>query len=492
MTSAPEPYPDVLVLGAGFSKAASAAMPLTDDLGNEVVADLRDVVHDRRLLLDFHGGQFEAWLSRLAEEQPDLTNAENLANQHVFALCSQLLADRLDQHVAAAREDPDGQLQNPDQSWLPALLGTLHARQATVITFNQDVLVELAVRAAQLHCWDGRRWPSTGAQPEVRWWDLLAGHPPLPAGRYGARGVPHLTFRLLKLHGSTNWYWTPGDTTGGSVACWFLEDDLLPEQVIPDEVSARERELPGRVPLIVPPAAGKSTYYRSPALAQLWQNARKALIQPEAHVSIVGYSLPLTDLTTAGMLRETLGPDRPNILSRLEVVNPDAASVLRNLNAIGAQRSDIAVIDSVAAFAQQYQDRAAQDVVTLLREGRHSGDRYLMAGTSLAGARKVVRIDTSQPDVVSLVLEDSDPPHTGTNLGPDGAPPPLPLDDLKEVLGCFGPITAQPATATSIVRIEVIAPGGGRLPVVAMAEHGMNWGAGNGRWLVLITPLPVM
>ncbi|HRD99861.1 MAG TPA: hypothetical protein PLV68_01100, partial [Ilumatobacteraceae bacterium] len=63
---------DVLVLGAGFSKAVSGRFPLTDDLGTSAMA-LAGVSRDR----PFKDGRFEAWLSQLAEPQPYLSQAEN-------------------------------------------------------------------------------------------------------------------------------------------------------------------------------------------------------------------------------------------------------------------------------------------------------------------------------------------------------------------------------------------------------------------------------
>jgi len=54
----------MFILGAGFSRAISDAMPLTDELGNEVRRRLPDVATKRPH--DFKNGYFEAWLSRLA------------------------------------------------------------------------------------------------------------------------------------------------------------------------------------------------------------------------------------------------------------------------------------------------------------------------------------------------------------------------------------------------------------------------------------------
>jgi hypothetical protein len=99
-----KPATDVVILGAGFSKALAEAMPLTDELGEDV---LEKVVQGSALRLPerFSGGQFEAWLSRIAEDQPDLSVADNLANRALFQRCSEALASVLNDHADSATEE---------------------------------------------------------------------------------------------------------------------------------------------------------------------------------------------------------------------------------------------------------------------------------------------------------------------------------------------------------------------------------------------------
>jgi hypothetical protein len=63
--------------------------------------------------------------------------------------------------------------------------------------------------------------------------------------------------------------------------------------------------LPGRVPFVVPPSAVKSPYYRNPITREIWLQAAESLRQAD-RVFVVGYSLPPTDLTFAGMLTDAL------------------------------------------------------------------------------------------------------------------------------------------------------------------------------------------
>ncbi len=65
----------VTILGAGFSKAMSDAMPLTDKLGDLVLKRIASTPNFSAPRS--YPGCFEAWLSRLAEDQPDLNAASN-------------------------------------------------------------------------------------------------------------------------------------------------------------------------------------------------------------------------------------------------------------------------------------------------------------------------------------------------------------------------------------------------------------------------------
>ena len=64
---------EALILGAGFSVAVShGKLPVTADLGKQ--AAKRATVPRRKLPAGGFGrGRFETWLSRLAEDQPELS-----------------------------------------------------------------------------------------------------------------------------------------------------------------------------------------------------------------------------------------------------------------------------------------------------------------------------------------------------------------------------------------------------------------------------------
>ena len=91
------------------------------------------------------------------------------------------------------------------------------------------------------------------------------------------------SFRLLKLHGSLSWYWSPGDATGATLQRWRLPGTF--GHPIEDEAEDRRRVLPGRVPFIVPPAALKSEHLKSPIVRELWRRADESFRQASASFS---------------------------------------------------------------------------------------------------------------------------------------------------------------------------------------------------------------
>ena len=225
-----EPAHDVFILGAGFSRAISSHMPLTDELGAEAVERAGITDHP-----DLREGRFETWLSRLAEPQPDLDEVRNSENRTTFVKLLEGIHSTITERQGLA-------LKNDAYAWLEELVAAWHARQATLITFNYDCLVESVYTSCGLFDFEGQG-------TRLSEWHLSRGvPPPPPAGMYPT-GTPRPTARVLKLHGSTNWYWVPGDTTGSTLNSWRIEDDD------PEE---RRRLLPGRDPFIVPPAALKS------------------------------------------------------------------------------------------------------------------------------------------------------------------------------------------------------------------------------------------
>lgn len=314
-----------VIAGAGFSRAISPLMPLTDELGHRAAS---------RAQLDatrWTSGSisFESWLSRLAEDQPDLPEARNLENRSVFVRLTEAVAEEL---VDVERFV----VETAPPAWLLRFVGLLHATKTPMVTFNYDSLVEQAVHAHELTDWSDQ---ARGGRISAG--DIVDHIPPIPPGRFAAE--IHSTFRLLKLHGSLDWWWVPGDES----AATLVREPLWREfGVGPSRIDQHlSRELVGRSRFIVPPMALKASYYTNPVTRELWRRAGAAIASSE-RVALIGYSLPLTDLSVTGMLVDHLAEE-----AELVIVNPDPGPVMASLARLGVEASRITAVDGQDAIA---------------------------------------------------------------------------------------------------------------------------------------------
>jgi hypothetical protein len=202
----------------------------------------------------------------------------------------------------------------------------------TIVTFNHDLVVENEItKRARLQ----ERWclpegyGTFGSQ-------LSVSHPggDVPLMRRHLVGCDHSrTIRILKLHGSLNWYVR-------------MRTKKPPVSVLLGEGGARSpsvtmrREIPAQVvftrsgtgrtqwrtwPLIVPPVYGKQLAITG-LLANVCQDAYAA-VAATSRVVFVGYSLPPADIEAEKMFQRALTDNTD--LRTIEVVNPDPASSAR-------------------------------------------------------------------------------------------------------------------------------------------------------------------
>lgn len=130
------------------------------------------------------------------------------------------------------------------------------------------------------------------------------------------------TMRLLKLHGSLDWWWVPRDESGVTLSRYDTGSTFGAPVPLTDE--NRSLHLPGLERFLIPPLATKSAYYRNPITRQLWQDAYRALCSAK-RISLVGYSLPLTDIVMSGMLRSAIEKSDGQVM--VEVVNRDSTGL---------------------------------------------------------------------------------------------------------------------------------------------------------------------
>src|SRR5207249_4189853 len=117
------------VLGAGFSKAAAGLPLMTDVL--EILGNLREIPKAALDAGQRSGLGFEGVLAFLANEQPFLSNADNLRNRAAFESLTQRLARTLFDIERDSRKAP----------WLDELVRNWHEERVDVVSLNYDLLV---------------------------------------------------------------------------------------------------------------------------------------------------------------------------------------------------------------------------------------------------------------------------------------------------------------------------------------------------------------
>jgi hypothetical protein len=296
-------------------------------------------------------------------------------------------------------------------------LSIWHYNRSAVVTFNYDTLIECAAAGK-----DGLlNAPSHVASAGFPWPDLTNNQPPWPPGLsvFGGGGGPAIpTFELLKLHGSTNWFWNPDDPTGMTAARRDLPGTYGAPEIYA-EVD-RVRHWPGRAPMIIPPTASKSGYYQVPLLQEIWQRAR-ARLRMARRVYVLGYSLPLTDFSTRDMLRSALLEGQADLIvadKAPDVVAGNFENAEIPFRSIKASHHHIEFL--ATALAEIASERVVGEIQEISNDGGHEllavhwGDR---------GYSAVTAVRTTNGRITLIVDPPSDSLMTGLRQrGPSDQP----------------------------------------------------------------------
>ena len=466
---------DVLLLGAGFSAAINAELPLANELGNlafdRAWSSPGQVAGQRRFSVNY---PFEVALSLLAEAQPHLTEPANRINYARFAQLSEAVAQVLDDAQSAA-------FTQRAPTWLFELLSVLHQRQSTVVTLNYDTALETGVETHWLIPEAARpvspnapaleRLAATGAaESRVLAADILRNRPSPPGGSSNGSSYQVKSMQLLKLHGSIDWWWVPGDLSGVSLA----REGVYGTFGTPRRLSEQERrdQFPGRERFIVPPLATKSPYYAYPLTRQLWQDAYEALKQAQ-RVALVGYSLPVTDFVTSGMLQAAIqGRDVV-----LDIVNRDVAALESRLRALVG----VGEADDLPHWVHVYSgDRCVEDYSRLLAEEQAEVAAESMRHQRFSSQEVTLHVAWPVPggEVSRKVFSASGPDEHGTmtlrtaEVADARVNSAKPFDPPPEQ---DHPTLASISSALSGARRIVVIPNGGEPANVVRVIGNTNW-----------------
>lgn len=289
---------EVFILGAGFSKAVHSSMPDLKELSSKV----REKIENRGNKLppplpDFENN-IELWLTYLSQSQPWLKEYYNLQNRALFLHMTEIVAEILNN---ATKETVSQDCPN----WLCSLIKFWDKNKSSVITFNYDTLIERAASKIEI---------SKESIYPVPFTDIMRER----AFRLGSDTKD--SFKLFKLHGSVNWYYSGSASFNGEV---LYSGDISSWGEQGNELELLSMSAASdKVPLIVPPTTEKATYFQHETLRQIWLKA-SASLSAATQIYCIGYSLPITDLG----IRLFLQHSRPNEKTSLIIVNKDSKVV---------------------------------------------------------------------------------------------------------------------------------------------------------------------
>jgi hypothetical protein len=279
---------DVFLLGAGFSRAISESMPLLQDLAQHIAQKFKQASRIPTEVSAMMEENLAHALSYLEQAKPWLTEAENLRHRALFLEFSSVIARVLEEIVQDITRD----VARAAPEWLKQLIRYWHDQRCTILTLNYDTLIEAVAASIQVN--------GSGV--------LKTQHlyPPLLTDAQLRSGMPSSskrveTFRLLKLHGSTNWYYS-GRTSAHGEPIYFVPP---PDDTHAEEHAHRMRAVADKYPFLVPPIYDKSALFTHETIRALWFEAGESL-KSAKRVVCMGYSLPESDLTMKHFLRTTL------------------------------------------------------------------------------------------------------------------------------------------------------------------------------------------
>ncbi|MBJ7354366.1 MAG: hypothetical protein JHC98_06030 [Thermoleophilaceae bacterium] len=286
--------------------------------------------------IDVKDPRFDSLESVMGQIYPDLFNPAlaNLART-AFVSVLKLFNRRL--------SDTTNNVEATNKRWLYRIVAKylnngVRPGDLTIITFNQDIQVEKSLElmsktarwagiAPEIFnfpwCYGignpGLSWPSN-ARSE----DLFEEHDPVdrPA-------------RILKLHGSLNWYSTHNSRSPTPNAMFNSKRDLsitCRKLISPEMTLTRETRNAYTLPVVVPPVSHKSAVLHD-AMKPLWKMAETALEKAD-EIVVFGYSCPALDFESSNLLRRS----QRNGHAHISILDPNGSISSRYIDVLSARR----------------------------------------------------------------------------------------------------------------------------------------------------------
>lgn len=263
---------------------------------------------------------FEEALSYLAERKPWLEESENQKDKVRLLELTRNIRVVIARRQAAARED----IGAGRCDWIVPLFEYWHKNRSVVITLNYDTLIEEIIERIGT----AKREPvphpvhhnsfSTHPLDALRVCNIYPGilkDAWLGTNSGGFRNSfeNQPSFRLLKLHGSVNWFKSDAPNADSDTIS-YVAGTAVPTTPVQGAPAAVE----DKAPYIVAPVPNKGGLVQHDSLRAMWREASEA-IKWSRRIVIMGYSMPANDTLFIQLIRGNLFNSKPAI----ELVSPD-------------------------------------------------------------------------------------------------------------------------------------------------------------------------
>ncbi len=228
------------------------------------------------------------------------------------------------------------------------LLDNQNGDELTIITFNQDLVVEnellllsdMSDRMTLLRLYGREKLtPIPGWEPEDEQFNV----------DFESTEDQRLNVTLLKVHGSLNWM-LDGGSRNQPRSLFFPEPDapdravhLVKSRLVQPEILHRSGTqghppLHGHFwPLVVPPIYDKNGLVSIGFLRSVWAGARDALTTADRVVAF-GYSLPDTDVIARLLIKRSIATNSG--IGTLDCINPDNSVATKFRTGLGLSSVD--------------------------------------------------------------------------------------------------------------------------------------------------------
>jgi hypothetical protein len=190
------------------------------------------------------------------------------------------------------------------------------ARDLTIVTFNQDLVIENALEETiAMKTYSDLPWALEHCYETdfEDWWTSS-----VPNFTTGAQD----SLRVLKLHGSLNWVYRArsAEDAKNSIRQPTGTPGCLLRRRLSTDLFARDgNRRVHLLPLIVPPIYEKSVHLRD-QLQSVW-NAAETAFKTATRLVVFGYSFPAADFAAIGLVRR--GFIANSSLTEISVINPN-------------------------------------------------------------------------------------------------------------------------------------------------------------------------